>query len=43
MYIAIFSAVICHVLAKNRGGNAVFWGWMGVIFGPLAIPFTLII
>lgn len=34
-------AVICHYLAKNRGANPVFWGVMGLVFGPLAIPFVL--
>ncbi len=46
MYIAIFiaifviSAIICHFVAKNRGANAVFWGVIGAVFGPLAIPFV---
>lgn len=39
----IVSAVLCHFLAKNKGANAVFWGVMGAIFGPLAIPFCLFI
>ena len=40
--IAVFgiSAVICHQIAKARGGNAVFWGVMGLLFGPLAVPFS---
>ncbi len=48
MYIAIFitiftiSAVICHFIAKNRGANAVFWGVIGAVFGPLAIPFVFL-
>ena len=46
MYIAIGIGVIvicgtiCHYLAKSRGANPVFWGVMGIIFGPLAIPFV---
>ena len=46
MYIVVFaavfllSAVICHFVAKGRGGNAVYWGVMGLVFGPLAIPFV---
>jgi len=42
MFIAIFfvSAVACHFIAKRRGANAVFWGVMGAIFGPVAIPFA---
>ena len=48
MYIVIFilviiaSAFICHLIAKNRGADAVFWGVMGAIFGPLAIPFAFL-
>jgi len=48
MYIAIFilsfiiSAVICHFVAKGKGKGPVFWGVMGAVFGPLAIPFVLL-
>jgi hypothetical protein len=48
MYIAlgigiiILSGFICHFLAKSRGANPVFWGVMGVLFGPLAIPFVFL-
>ena len=40
LLIAILSIVVCHVLAKRRGANPVFWGMMGAVFGPLAIPFV---
>ena len=46
MYIWIFigifiiSAVICHLIARNKGANAVFWGVMGAVFGPLVIPYV---
>jgi len=36
----IVSAVLCHFIAKSRGANPVFWGVMGAVFGPLAIPFV---
>jgi len=48
MYIAIgiglfiASGIICHFLAKSRGANPVFWGVMGILFGPLAIPFVFL-
>ena len=48
MYIAIFvlvfviSAVVCHLIAKNKGISPVFWGVMGGVFGPLAIPFVIL-
>ena len=32
--------VLCHYIAKKRGANPVFWGVMGGIFGPFAIPFV---
>jgi hypothetical protein len=38
----IVSAILCHFVAKHRGANAVFWGVMGVVFGPLAIPFVFL-
>lgn len=48
MYILIFiivfivCAIICHLIAKSRNANAVFWGVMGAVFGPLAIPFAFL-
>ena len=27
------SVVACHAVAKRRGGNPVFWGLMGLLFG----------
>ena len=40
--IFLASIVTCHVIAKRRGSNPVFWSLMGALFGPLAIPFVLI-
>ena len=37
--IYLLSIVVCHFLARHRGANPVFWGVMGALFGPLAIPF----
>jgi len=36
------SVVACHAIAKRRGRNPAFWGVMGLLFGPLAIPFALL-
>jgi len=36
----IVCIVVCHQLAKSRGAKPVFWGVMGALFGPLAIPFA---
>ena len=38
----LVSAVAGHAIAKRRGGNPVFWGAMGLLFGPLALPFALL-
>lgn len=38
--IFILSMAICHVTAKRRGCNPVFWVLMTAIAGPLAIPFA---
>ena len=36
----ILSIFICYQIAKERGGDARFWGWMGVLLGPFALPFV---
>lgn len=41
LLLAVASAVVCHGIAKHRGADPVFWGVMGALFGPLAIPFAL--
>ena len=38
----LVSVVACHTIAKRRGANRVFWGVMGALFGPLAIPFAFL-
>lgn len=40
VFVTFASVVACHLIAAARGGNAVFWGVMGLLFGPLAIPFA---
>ena len=34
------SIIACHSIAKRRSANPVFWGLMGALLGPLAIPFA---
>ncbi|MBT3012113.1 MAG: hypothetical protein JAZ17_18175 [Candidatus Thiodiazotropha endolucinida] len=41
--INIASIFICHQIAKSRGGRPVLWAVLGAAFGPLAIPFALMI
>ena len=37
----LIGIVACHQLARSRGSRSVvFWTTMGVLFGPLAIPFA---
>ena len=38
----ILSVFLCHYIAKHRGAKPVFWGLMGFLFGPLAIPFVFL-
>ena len=38
----VIGIVTCNRIAKARGSaHVIFWTVMGVIFGPLAIPFVL--
>lgn len=38
--VTLMSILVCHLIAKKRGLRPVFWGAMGLAFGPLAIPFV---
>jgi energy-coupling factor transporter transmembrane protein EcfT len=38
--ITLISIVACHKIAVSRGASGVFWGTMGLLFGPFAIPFA---
>ena len=40
--INVLSVFICHYIARKRGAEPVFWGVMGFLFGPLAIPFAFL-
>lgn len=40
--VTLASAIICHMMAKKRGRKPVFWGVMGALFGPIAIPFIFL-
>ena len=41
--INVVCIILCHRIAKRRGANPVFWGVMGALFGPFAIPFVFLI
>lgn len=36
----VFCMLICHAVAERRGARPAFWGVMGAVFGPFAIPFV---
>jgi len=38
--VSVVCIIVCHQIAKSRGASPVFWGVMGALFGPLAIPFA---
>lgn len=38
--IVIASGIICHAIAKHRQADVRFWGYIGLFFGPQAIPFV---
>ena len=42
LVIYLASMVACHYIAKARGADAVFWGFMAFLFGPLALPFVFL-
>ncbi len=38
--VTLLSALACYVVAKSRSANRRFWILMGLLLGPLAIPFV---
>jgi len=40
LVVNIACIIACHQIAKRRGARPLFWGVMGALFGPLAIPFA---
>jgi hypothetical protein len=40
IFITLLSALACYLVAKSRSADRRFWLVMGLIFGPLAIPFV---
>lgn len=40
IFLFLVSGIICHHVAKRRNANPVFWGVLGVVLGPIAIPFS---
>ena len=40
LILSILSVFFCIYIAKYRGVSTRFWGIMGLLIGPLAIPFV---
>ncbi|MBT8114292.1 MAG: hypothetical protein KJP04_02870 [Arenicella sp.] len=42
LLLTIVSAWVCYSVARRRRANHVYWLIMGILFGPLAIPFVFL-
>jgi len=40
LLITLASVVICYWIARSRSADPVFWAFLGLLLGPLAIPFV---
>jgi hypothetical protein len=38
--ISLISMAACYAIAKSRSADRVYWVLMGLLLGPLAIPFA---
>lgn len=38
----LLSVYLGHIIARKKGLNPRFWGFMGAAFGPLMLPFILL-
>ncbi|NKB75767.1 MAG: hypothetical protein GKR96_01680 [Gammaproteobacteria bacterium] len=43
LVVTVISAVACHKIADRKGLSPVFWGVMGILFGPFAVLVVLAI
>ena len=34
----VMSVYLCYIIARDRGADPRFWGWMGLFLGPVALP-----
>ena len=41
LIVTVASAVACYLIARSRSANTLFWAAMGLLLGPIAIPFAL--
>jgi len=40
LLLILASTVVCYFVAKQRGAKVSYWVALGVVLGPLAIPFV---
>ncbi len=40
--IAAFFGILLYLIAEKRNADKKFWFIMGIVFGPLALPFVFI-
>lgn len=38
--VTLLSMLACYLIARSRSGDRRFWVIVGLLFGPLAIPFA---
>lgn len=43
LVLTICSSIICHRIAISQRGDLVFWGVLGFLIGPVAIPITWVL
>tara|TARA_B100000795_G_C22660396_1_gene383852 strand:- start:292 stop:462 length:171 start_codon:yes stop_codon:yes gene_type:complete len=40
VFLNVMSVYLCYIIARDRGADPRFWGWMGLFLGPIALPFV---
>ena len=36
----VMSVYLCYIIARDRGADPRFRGWVGLFLGPVALPFV---
>lgn len=39
-FVVLLSVAVCYAVAKSRSADTRFWSLLGLLLGPLAIPFV---
>lgn len=40
LMVSALCVYVCYAVAKSKKANLLFWVTMGLLFGPLAVPFV---